>query len=48
MRPQHITAENAGQLLGAGGGGVASMRPQHITAENSPGTVMLQTDRPLQ
>ena len=35
MRPQHITAENAGsapEVTGSSDG--ASMRPQHITAEN--------------
>ena len=34
MRPQHITAENADQCVGAGRAPDASMRPQHITAEN--------------
>ena len=34
MRPQHITAENAGGVAAVAAGSAASMRPQHITAEN--------------
>ena len=48
MRPQHITAENAG---GASAGAIglrwASMRPQHITAENPGGYTVTPTNKVL-